>query len=151
MPAYLARMPFALARIEGDAKRRALCVDVESPLVTTDPDAPVARRLFDDGESTELAQRVIKSCEAFDVAIARTETLCRRFAELGVFERRSIQVSGPNGAREFRGLVVISEKKLWELDDATLAGLARSGALSIAAAHLMSIANFRSPQPPEAT
>ncbi len=145
-PAYLRRMPFILARIDGDSKRRALCADLKSPLFASDPDAPPERRLFADGRPTELAQRAIKICEEFDVAAARTSTLCRRLSDLGVFERRSVQVRTPGGVREFRGLVVISEAKLWELDDAALAGLARTGALNIAAAHLMSIANFRSPQ-----
>lgn len=151
LPAYLRRMPFALAKFEGDAKKRALCADLESGRLTADPDALPERRLFQDGAPTPFAQQIIKSCEEFDIAAARTETLCRRLSHLEVFERRSIQVATPEGTREFRGLVVVSEPRLWKLDDATLAGLARTGALSITAAHLMSIANFRSAQPPSTT
>lgn len=149
-PAYLRRHPFALARFGSDPKRKALCADLESGALTEDADASEERRLFSDGKPTALAQEAMKLCEAFDVAVARTETLCRRLSELGVFERRSIQVAAPEGTREFRGLVVISEAKLWALDDATLAALARSGALTIALAHLMSIANFRYAPSPKA-
>ncbi len=151
IPAYLRRMPFALAKFEGDSNKRALCADLGSPRLVPADEAAEERRLFQDGAPTKLAQDVIKACEEFDVAAARTETLCRRLSNLGVFERRSIQVATPDGMREFRGLVVVSEARLWKLDDATLAGLARTGALSITAAHLMSIANFRTSQPPPAT
>ncbi len=146
LPRYLRRMPFALARIDGNSKHRALCADLDSDFLTSDPDAPADRRLFDGDTPSEFGRRTIRMCEAFDVAVARTETLCRRLSDLGVFERRAVQVMTPQGPREFRGLVVVSETKLWALDDPTLAGLARSGALTIAAAHLMSIANFRNAQ-----
>jgi len=150
-PAYLRRYPFALARFGADTRKRALCADLESGWLTQDKDAPTERRLFEDGKPTPVAKKIIEASEAFEIAAARTETLCRRLSDLGVFERRSIQVHAPNGAREFRGLVVISEAKLWKLDDATLGGLARSGALTIALAHLMSIANFRAAQPAPVT
>lgn len=142
VPAYVRRYPFALLKESKESERHILCADLSSTLFSEGGDDGQA--LFDDGDMTATTERALDFCQRYAAAADRTRSLMKNAAELGLIEPSSVSITRGESRRKVDGFAIISEEKLRNLDDTTLADLARRGILSLFAAHQMSLANFSS-------
>jgi hypothetical protein len=101
-------------------------------------------RLFnDDGSQTTFLQERLRLLNDYQVEVERTRRLCAELARLDLLISRSVQVTGPDGkSHQLDGCWMVEEARIGRLSDADLLGLARSGALALITAHLMSLANL---------
>ena len=142
IPAYLRRFPFALLRESEGAERHVLCADLTSTVFTEDASAGEA--LFEDGKPGAPIKRALDFCQRYMESAERTRSLMQKAAELDLVEASIVTITRGERKQKVEGFSVISEEKVRALDDATLAGLARQGILTLFAAHQLSLANFTS-------
>ncbi|MEO0702326.1 MAG: SapC family protein [Pseudomonadota bacterium] len=140
MPAYVRRYPFAFLKEKEGSDRHILCADVTSTLFTEDPGQGQA--LFENGVKTEAIDRTLDFCKRYAAAAERTRQLMEEVRDLGLIGPSSVTITRGEVRRKVEGFSIISEEKLRALDDKTLADLARRGAVTIFAAHQLSLANF---------
>jgi len=138
VPAYLRRYPFLLVKEKTDSDRQILCADMSSMQFTADGEA----LLTDAGEQTPKLADILAFATRYETSVRRTAKAMAEAAKLGLFQPSTVNLSKGKKTARIEGFSVISEEKLRELDDATLAGLARRGVLSLFTAHHMSLANF---------
>ncbi|MEL7027118.1 MAG: SapC family protein [Pseudomonadota bacterium] len=142
VPAYLRRFPFALLKESPDADRHILCGDLSSTVFTED--AAVSEPLFEDGKPAAAIDRALDFCRRYAAAVERTKALMEEVNKLDLVGPSAVTISRGDAKRKVEGFSIVSEEKLRDLDDKTLAGLARRGVLNLFAAHQMSLANFSS-------
>src|SRR5690606_7462970 len=138
MPAYVARYPFILVRVD-EQSDFTVCLDEGYDGLSEDEGEP----LFDDeGKESELTSRVITLLRDLLTETERTRRFVERLKSLDLFTVRSARVQDRLGRwyalEDFR---VVDEKKLAELDDKVIAELHRSGYLGCIYAHLFSLGN----------
>jgi len=141
VPAYLRRYPFLLVKEREDAPRQILCADMSSTLFTQSPEGSTAL-LNDDGTQSEHLSGILDFATRYETSAQRTRQVMAEVAELDLLQTTTVNLSKQDKTARIEGFQVISEEKLRDLDDATLAGLARRGLLALFAAHHMSMANF---------
>jgi hypothetical protein len=153
VPAAVRRYPFVLAEMAG--QNMAVCIDEAfSGLNDTEGEA-----LFDtDGNNTTFLQGTLDFLHRFQQEYRRTEAFCERLEREGLLRQMDAKADLLDG-RSFTvsGLLVVDDKKLAALPDATVLSLFRSGELHLVSMHLVSLANMkelvdrmaqrRSPQP----
>ncbi|GAB4141996.1 MAG: SapC family protein [Sphingomonadales bacterium] len=139
IPAYVRRYPFLLARLRPDDDRLSLCIDDTAPGVSNNGED----KLFNGNEPTELTNNVLKFCEQFDVAGARTRAFCEKMTEMKLFEEGEAVLQGPDKPIRFTGLTSISEKALRELKDEQILELTKQNYLPIIHAQLFSLSAMR--------
>lgn len=139
IPAYVRRYPFLLARLRPDDDRLSLCIDDTAPGVTKGGDD----RLFAGNEPTELTKNILKFCEQFDMAGARTRALCEKLTEMKLFEEGDAVLQGPDKPIRFTGLTSVSEKALSALKSDQMAALAEQNYLPVIYAQLFSLSAMR--------
>lgn len=139
MPAVLSMYPFAIGRL--DSERFAICIDTAwSGLSGTEGEAMFTAS----GEHTEFLQGVQKQLETIESQIQRTRLMCRRLRELDLFREMRFDATMPDGAKlAVDGFLTVDEKKLNDLDDATVVELHRNGLLGLVHAHYVSLGNMR--------
>ena len=142
VPSYLRRYPFALARESAESDRMLLCADLEAP--NFDPEGgPSEESLFKEGGGTDYAQQILDFCQKYEEAMGKTRRTCAHLANLDLFEDAQVTVQRPDGKPvKIDGFRVVSEAKMRELDDKTLADMARRGVVGLIAAHHYSISQF---------
>lgn len=140
VPAYFRRYPFALVRENQESERMLLCADLTAPNFAGDG---ASEALFTGGEPSAYAKEVVAFCTRYEQALARTRAAAARLAELGLFDDARAAIARP-GARplEIDGFKIVSEDRLYGLDDAVLADLARNGLIGLVAAHRFSLARL---------
>jgi hypothetical protein len=140
IPAFVRRYPFVLAELQG--QQLGVCIDegyagfVDAP---SDGEA-----LFDSqGNNSAYLQGALDFLNRYQVEFLRTERFCQRLQELGLLAEMNAKIDMTDG-RSFNvaGLRVIDERKLVQLPDAQALALVRSGELSWAYAHLLSLDNL---------
>ncbi|MEJ2685970.1 MAG: SapC family protein [Gammaproteobacteria bacterium] len=138
VPAFVRRYPFALAR-DGESEDFTVCIDDSHGGFDTES----GEALFDEqGEQTDFLRQCISFLTEYQGHLDRTKAFAARLDELGLLQSRELQVAGPQGQSfVLRDLRVVDERKLAELDDATVLELYRSGTLSWIYAHLVSTGN----------
>ena len=138
VPAYVRRFPFTLIRARAGDDEFALCVDPMAELFGYG----FERRLFQSGKATDLTDRIMEFCVAYERSIAQTRAVCAELKALDLFTEPSIKISRDGKSLALKGLKIIDEVKLRALPDATLARLARSGVIGSISAHLFSLASI---------
>jgi SapC len=139
LPAYIRRYPFMLAKLRPDTDELSLCFDPTSDAVGEFKKE--GEPLFDGTEPTENTKNILKFCEDFEQAGARTQAFME---ELGKYDllmdgEVSIQQEGQENPFIYRGFKMINEDKLRELRGDELRKMNQNGMLPLIHAHLFSL------------
>ncbi|MEO1044538.1 MAG: SapC family protein [Pseudomonadota bacterium] len=143
VPAYIRRYPFLLAKLKPDSQELSLCFDPSSGAVGEFDDGDA---LFDDdGNTTETTKNILKFCESFEEAGARTGAFMTELKKYDLLMdgEVSIQQTGNDKPFIYRGFQMVSEEKLRELRGDELRKINQNGMLPLIHAHLFSLQVMR--------
>ncbi|MBA2962227.1 MULTISPECIES: SapC family protein [Ramlibacter] len=139
VPAFVRRYPFVLAELPG--QQMGVCIDEGFEGVnTSEGDA-----LFDaQGNNTPYLQNALEFLQRYQAEYVRTQAFCSKLEEAGLLTEMSARADLVDG-RSFTvaGLMVVDEKKLMALPDATVLSLFRAGELHLVSMHLLSLSNLQ--------
>jgi hypothetical protein len=139
IPAFVRRYPFVLAEMPGESL--AVCVDEAYPGLNE----AEGEALFDEkGQDTPFLKNAVEFLTQYQREYQRTEAFCRRLEEAGLLTEMNARANLADG-RSFtvNGLMVVDEKKLLAVPDATALALFRSGELHLVSMHLASLSNMQ--------
>jgi hypothetical protein len=139
IPAFVRRYPFVLAELPGQAL--GVCVDESFPGLGETEGEP----LFDaDGRDTPFLRNALEFLTHYQREYLRTEAFCERLDAAGVLTEMNARADLVDG-RSFtvNGLLVVDEKKLMALPDATVLALFRAGEMHLVSLHLASLSNMQ--------
>ena len=140
IPAFVRRYPFVLAELPGQASF-AVCIDESYPGVNDTEGEP----LFDaSGNDTPFLRNALDFLTACQRESLRTDAFCQRLDQAGLLTEMNARADLVDG-RTFsvQGLLVVDEKRLAALPDATALALFRAGELHLVAMHLLSLSNMQ--------
>lgn len=142
VPAYVRRYPWMLAKLRPDSDELSLCFDPTSEAIG---EFEEGQPLFEDGKPTELTQGVLKFCEDFEQAAARTGQFMKDLGELDLLMdgEVAIQVPGNDQPFVYRGFQMVNEEKLRDLRGDQLRKINQNGMLPLIYAHLFSLQLIR--------
>ncbi len=142
VPAYVRRYPWMLAKLRPESDELSLCFDPTSEGVGTFDEG---QRLFDNGQPTEQTQGVLKFCEEFEQAAARTSQFVRDLQEMDLFMDGEVAIQSPGIEQPFvyRGFRMVNEEKLREMRGDQLRKINQNGMLPLIYAHLFSLQLMR--------
>lgn len=142
VPAYVRRYPWMLAKLRPDSDEMSLCFDPTSESIGTFEDG---QKLLEDGQPSELVQGVLKFCEDFEAAAARTGQFMNELKEMGLLMDGEVAIQIPGNEQPFlyRGFQMINEEKLREMRGDQLRKINQSGMLPLIHAHLFSLQLMR--------
>ncbi|WOE76384.1 SapC family protein [Alterisphingorhabdus coralli] len=143
VPAYIRRYPFLLAKLRPDSQELSLCFDPSSGAVGDFKDGD---DLFDkDGKVTETTQNILKFCEQFEEAGARTGAFMTELKKLDLLMDGEVSITQSGNDKPFlyRGFQMVNEEKLRDLRGDELRKLAQNGMLPLIHAHLFSLQVMR--------
>lgn len=145
IPAHVRRYPFMLADSaenpsEPGNRSFTVMIDAEAPHFVESGAEP----LFDEkGSPAAVLQRVQEALSNLQRDQLRTLKLVAQLDSAGVLEEQALRVQPKRGEPfALKGMRVINPKRFAELAAETLYELHRSGALSLAHAHFMSLSNL---------
>ncbi len=143
LPAYIRRYPFMLAKLRPDSDELSLCFDPTSDAVGEFKKEGEA--LFDGETPTENTQNILKFCEDFEQAGARTHAFVEELTKLGLLMEGevAIQQEGKENPYVYRGFKMVDEDKLRELRGDELRKMNQNGMLPLIHAHLFSLQLMR--------
>jgi hypothetical protein len=139
VPAFVRRYPFVLAELPGQAL--GVCIDEAYPgLGDKEGEA-----LFDaKGQDTPFLRNALDFLSQYQREYLRTEAFCQRLEQAGLFTEMNARADLVDGRTFTVGsLLVVDEKKLMALPDATVLDLFRTGELHLVSMHLMSLSNMQ--------
>ena len=139
IPAFVRRYPFVLAELPGQSL--GVCIDEAYGGFSESEGEP----LFDaQGHETPFLRNALDFLTQYQREHLRTEAFCQRLDEAGLLVEMNARADLVDG-RSFRvnGLLVVDEKKLLALPDATALALFRSGELHLVSMHLASLSNMQ--------
>lgn len=139
VPAFVRRYPFVLAELPGE--QMGVCIDEAFSGLNDAEGEP----LFDEqGGNTPFLQNALDFLQRYQVEYLRTDAFCRKLEEAGLLTEMSAKADLLDG-RSFTvaGLMIVDEKKLMELPDATVLSLFRTGELHLVSMHLLSLSNLQ--------
>lgn len=139
IPAFVRRYPFVLAQLPGQAL--GVCIDEAFAGI----DDNEGEALFDaQGQETPFLRNAVEFLAQYQREHLRTEAFCRRLDDAGLLMEMNARADLVDG-RSFtvNGLLVVDEKKLMALPDATALSLFRSGELHLVSMHLASLSNMQ--------
>jgi len=138
VPAYVRRYPFIFSDIPG-REGFALCVDRGAASVVEEGGDP----FFADGQPTELVDRALEFCRAYQQHHNATQELCREIIANDLLADRQATVALRSGERLSLGnFKVIDEQKFNALADETFLEWRRKGLVPAVYWHLASLANW---------
>lgn len=139
IPVYVLRYPFILAKLKPEMQNLTLCFDSASNLLIEGKEG----NLFDGEQASGRTKAILQLCEWYEKAILRTENFIKEINELGLFmdAQANVRLAGREPTL-FNGFQIVNEQKFKEIPDADLQRLARSGALALIHAHLLSLKNI---------
>jgi hypothetical protein len=142
IPAYVRRYPFMLARLRPEADELSLCFDPTSELVG---ELDEGQPLFENGQTSEATNAVLKFCEEFELAAQRTNQFMKELKDLDILidGEVSIQATGAEQPFVYRGFRMVAEEKLREMRGDTLRKINQNGILPLVMAHLFSLPQIR--------
>ncbi len=138
-PAYVRRYPFMMAHID-EQGNMALCFDEQwAGFSETEGSA-----LFGaDGQATEFLMTAKNFVESYERETERTRAACHELVELDLLQDMRFESSNEAGEKvDVEGFMTLDEKKLAELDDATVVRLHRNGLLALLEMHRLSLSNM---------
>ena len=140
IPAFVQRYPFVLAELPGRTDM-AVCVDEAFAGLNSAEGEP----LFDGkGNNTGFLQHALDFLSRYQEEYLRTEAFCQRLEQAGLLMEMNAKADLVDG-RSFtiNGLMIVDEKKLMALPEATALDLFRSGELHLISMHLVSLSNMQ--------
>jgi hypothetical protein len=142
VPAYVRRYPWMLAKLHPDTDELSLCFDPKSDTIG-EFDEGIA--LFEDGQASDTVKNVLKFCEEFEQAAARTGQFMTELKALDLLMEGevSIQLPGQDQPFVYRGFQMINEDKLRDLRGDQLRKISQNGMLPLLYAHLLSLSLLR--------
>lgn len=141
IPTFIRRYPFILA--ENDLSGENFTVSVDAGYEGFDSDEGMS--LFDeDGNPSEDMSKMMEFLRQFQIQNVLTQEFIKKISEYGLLKDFAADITMPAGEKiGFRGLKMINEKALVELDDEKALDLFRRGFLAWVYGHLFSLSNFR--------
>jgi hypothetical protein len=139
VPAFVRRYPFVLAELPGQSL--AVCIDEAFPGLNESE----GEALFDEeGKETPFLRNALDFLTNYQREYLRTEAFCQRLDQAGVLTEMNARADLVDG-RSFtvNGLLVVDEKKLLALPDATALAMFRAGELHLVSLHLASLSNMK--------
>jgi len=142
VPAYIRRYPFILAKLKPDSEELSLCFD---PTAGALGEADEGETLFDGEKPSEATSRILKFCEDFEQAGARTQEFMKQLKEADLLMEGevAIQQDGTDKPFVYRGFKMVDENKLRDLRGDELRKLNQNGMLPLLHAHLFSLQLMR--------
>ena len=139
IPAFVRRYPFVLT--QGPQQQLAVCIDEACPAVTESDGEP----LFDEqGQETPYLKKTLEFLSEFQREYARTEAFCKKLDEAGLLTEMNARADLKNGdSYTVNGMLIVDEKKLLALPDATVLSLFRTGEMHLVSIHLASLTNMQ--------
>lgn len=139
IPAFVRRYPFVLADLPGQGM--GVCID-EAFAGLNEKEGEA---LFDaQGHNTPFLQNALDFLNQYQQEYLRTEGFCQRLQDAGLLMEMNARADLVDGRSFMVGsLMVVDEKKLLALPDATVLSLFRSGELHLISTHLMSLSNMQ--------
>jgi hypothetical protein len=143
LPAYIRRYPFMLAKLRPDSDELSLCFDPTSDAVGEFKKEGEA--LFDGDQPSENTKNILKFCEDFEEAGARTHAFVEELNKMGLLMdgEVAIQQEGQENPFVYRGFKMVDENKLKELRGDELRKMNQNGMLPLIHAHLFSLQLMR--------
>jgi len=139
VPAYIRRYPFILARLEQGSETMSLCFDPQSELVGEFADG---NPLFDGDQPTSHTQELLKFCETFEEAGARTQAFMEELKKSELLMEGEVAIQQgerPDHPFIYRGFQMVNQDKLRELRGDQLRKWNDNGMLPLLFAHLFSL------------
>ncbi len=142
VPAYIRRYPFILAKLNPDSQELSLCFDPSAEAIG---DFKEGETLFEGEKPAEATDRILKFCEDFEQAGARTQSFMDQLNESDLLMEGevSIQQNGTDKPFVYRGFKMVDENKLRDLRGDELRKLNQNGMLPLLHAHLFSLQLMR--------
>jgi hypothetical protein len=139
LPAYIRRYPFMLARLRPDNDELTLCFDPTSDALGEFKKEGQA--LFDGADPTDTTKDILKFCEDFEQAGARTQAFVDELKkyELLMEGEVAIQQEGKEAPYVYRGFQMVNEEKLRDMRGDELRKMSQNGMLPLIYAHLFSL------------
>jgi hypothetical protein len=142
VPAYVRRYPWMLAKLRPDSDELSLCFDPSADAVGAYEEG---NKLFEDGKPTEVTQNILKFCEDFEQAAARTGNFMTELKALDLLMEGEVAIQVPGNDQPFvyRGFQMVNEEKLRDLRGDQLRKISQNGMLPLLYAHLFSLQLMR--------
>jgi hypothetical protein len=142
VPAYVRRYPWMLARLRPDVDELSLCFDPTSSMIGK---LDEGEALLEDGKPTELTSNILKFCEEFEQAAARTGQFVKDLQQLELLMDGEVAIQTPNVEQPFiyRGFQMVNEEKLRDMRGDQLRKISQNGMLPLIHAHLFSLQLMR--------
>jgi hypothetical protein len=139
IPAFVRRYPFVLA--QAPQQQLAVCIDEACPGLSESE----GEALFDgEGQETPYLKNTLSFLTDYQREYARTEAFCKRLDEAGLLTEMNARADLKDGnSYAVNGMLIVDEKKLLALPDATVLSLFRSGELHLVSVHLASLTNMQ--------
>jgi len=143
IPAYVRRYPFMLARLKQGEDELSLCFDPTSNAVGNYKKN--ANPLFEDDKPTESTQAILKFCEDFEQAGAKTQAFVEELEKEGLLLDGEVAIQQTDVEKPFvyRGFKMVNEEKMRELTGEKLRKMNQNGILPLIHAHLFSLQLMR--------
>jgi hypothetical protein len=140
VPAFVRRYPFVFSTTP-DGSQYTLCVDESWGGCNQEGRG---ERLFDEqGERTPFLQRLLSFHSDYQRSAKVTQDYCNKLKELELLDPKEANFTLAGGeTAKLRGFMAVSREKLNALPAETLAELAKTGALELTYAHLLSMNNL---------
>ena len=142
VPAYVRRYPWMLAKLRPDSDELSLCFDPTSQNIGVFDEGEA---LIADGQPTETTTNILKFCEEFEQAAARTGQFVNELKTMDLLMdgEVSIQVPGQEQPFIYRGFQMVNEDKLRDMRGDQLRKITQNGMLPLIHAHLFSLQLMR--------
>lgn len=139
IPAHVRRYPFILGATDQPEKFTVMA-DMDAPHFSSAEGEP----LYDEnGNKSPALQHATNFLSLYQQELAATQKLLEPLTASGIITTQRIDMTGADGQKaSFEGIHSIDQKKMLELDDATLAGWVRNGLMGVVYAHGSSLKNL---------
>lgn len=141
IPAFVRRYPFILAENDPSGENFSVSVDAAYEGFNREE----GMMLFDEeGKPSHHLQKVMEFLRQYQMQNLVTKEFVNKLAEYDLLKDFTADITMPSGPKlGFRGLKMINEKALQELDDDKALDLFRRGFMGWVYGHLFSLSNFR--------
>ncbi|MDX1775682.1 MAG: SapC family protein [Desulfobulbales bacterium] len=141
MPAFIRRYPFILSENEPGGQSFSVSVDAAYEGFDREEGMPV----FDeDGNNSKELDRILEFLKQYQLENMLTREFIKKLVEYNLLKDFSADITMPAGEKiGFRGMKMVNEKALLELEDAKALDLFRRGFFGWIYGHLYSLSNFR--------
>ena len=141
IPSFIRRYPFILSTSEPNGQNFTISVDADYAGFNSEE----GMSLFDEeGETSADLNNVIEFLRQYQMQNMLTQEFVKKLVEYDLLKDFAADITMPAGEKiGFRGMKMINEKALRELDDEKALELFRKGFLGWMYGHLYSLSNFK--------